>query len=571
MPKYVLGLHIGHDSAAALFSDGELVFAEEEERNSRNKNHFGSPLKSIDNALEWVGGNDSDVVAVGIGWDIPTLLKSRQYYLDSLAPTDWAKMKIGRVSAIQSEIRDIETRFSAANTRLFAHHLSHSNSNLAFMSQASEDGVASLVMDAVGEFDSVSAYRSTKDRLPLLKWGLCSSLGYFYQRWAELAGFEGRQACGYLMSLSGYGNRMKYFSEIRNHCITTSPEGLACVDPRKFDPKMGSGSQASRCFERSLISNLTEMGAFDSLESRSDLAAAVQSILEEITLDICAWLKRESKCSALSVSGGVFMNCQLVSTIRRSGIFSTVYSGPAAKDCGISVGAGYLAAMEVSPINKISTPRSPFLGGAVVREDPIWDRLIFNRLAQDCGENWPETVIEDLKKGKIVAIAAGQLEFGPRALGGRSILADPKNASIRDRLNEVKSREKFQPIAASMTKEAALSLFGVSEPEPYMGCTYQAQRNAKHLLPGVLHIDNGCRVHVVNDDKTPLGKILYRMEEPSVLANTSFNDRGEPLPRTSKEALQVYSNLNVDVLYGTSVRVEIPQDQREKLREYIEP
>lgn len=572
MARAILGVHLGHDAAAALLRDGVLVYAEEEERVARRKNFFGLPAGALANALAGGGTAPDEVEAVGIAWDLVELGASRRELAElalSAGNGDYASRKLDRFGAIAQAAGELRRRFPRARFFEWPHHLAHAASVVPFDSGMRQSGVAALVLDAVGERDSATAYGDyTRAESRLLRWPLRASVGYFYQRWAEVLGFRGRQACGYLMSLAAHGDPSVHRERLRDACVGVSPEGLPWVDPARFDPARGDADSAFRCFPERLLRELGLGEPSRDVMAHAHVAAAVQALTEEIVVPLCAWQRRETGAASLAVSGGVFLNCVLVSAIKRHAGYRRVLTGPAAKDCGGSVGAAVLAYRALYGAGAAVEPAGPCLGTAITGDEEVWETAARFGAVERSGD-LAAAACRDVVEGRLVAVAEGRLEFGPRALGARSILAAPADPGVVERLNRLKGRFAFQPVAASLEAAAARELFGVREPEPFMTATYPAAPAAAAACPAVVHADGGCRVHVADGSAPLLTALLDRLRAAgaaAVVVNTSLNRGGEPLPRTAADALGVYCGSDLDVLYHPGARVHLSPRAKRRVR-----
>lgn len=580
MRELILGIHIGHDSSLTLLDkcSGRILYAEEEERPKKQKNYFGLPEISIKNALKQLRAASDEIIGIAVGWNMSELENSRiSFYKEALenGNTQWGQEKSDNMTKIKEYARQLTLTFPNAGIWEVDHHLAHALSVLPFHQIANFKTIPALIMDAVGEFSSVSVYRSLfKDKSILLEWPIRASVGYFYQRWAEVMGFRGRQACGYLMSLAAYGDKKRYLDMLFDGCVGKSPEGLPWVSPENFNPMAGHGDTANRCFPTALIASLELLTQAKDPMEKADLAAAVQTVTEEIVMGLVHRLRNLVESEELIISGGVFLNCAVNQMLKNSGIFKRTFMGPAANDSGVSIGAalyGWMKSMNFLPGS--IPPASPFLGTIITGEEEIWKELKETYPGVTIPEDISRAVAKDLLNGLSVAIADGPLEFGPRALGARSILADPANKKMTNLLNSIKVRYTFQPIAASMTIPAAQEFFNLITPEPYMTILYKGTAQAESQIPAAIYVDGTCRLHTV-DGKEPhlLFKILEELANhgrPAVVLNTSFNRKGRALPANANDAIIEYCILPVDILYTSKMRVKLSGEEKESCIECL--
>jgi predicted NodU family carbamoyl transferase len=262
------------------------------------------------------------------------------------------------------------------------------------------------------------------------------------------------------------------------------------------------------------------------------------------------------------------MNCKLVGEIKASNIFKNVYIGPSVKDSGTSVGAGLLASIKDKKPNILHSNPNPFLGTEITGFETIWD--LINAKFKTYSNSMEELIVNDLVANRTIALAVGRLEFGPRALGNRSILCFPNDIVKKNHINKtIKKRYSFQPFALSTLFHFAKVLFILIDNEPYMTTAVIGNIKAIELSQGTLHEDLTCRIHTVDYFPNSLiFKVLWYMKERGLfpgLLNTSFNRKGEPLPRSAYDALVTYLEIEVDVLYSTNIRVEIPSVEKKNV------
>jgi carbamoyltransferase len=574
MNELIMGVHIGHDSSITLLDrrTGRILFAEEEERPRKEKNYFGMPELVIENALNHVGATVEDIQTVALGWNLEKLDKSRNsFYREAMEKGDmrWGMKKLENMIQIQNYAGQLSQIFPKAEILEVDHHLAHALSVFPFQRIDDVNMVPAIIMDAVGEFISTTLYQNLdKKGNILLEWPVQASVGYFYQRWAEVLGFKGRQACGYFMSLAAHGNKKRYRKMISEHCVGKSPEGLDWISPDTFNPMAGYGSTAKHCFPETLIESLGLCCPPSEPIKKADVAAAVQAITEEIVLGLVRWLRERVQGQELILSGGVFLNCAVNQGILQSEIFEKIHLGPVAKDSGVSTGAAIYAWMNSMDSIPDSIPQaSVFLGTRIMGEEDAWKELSDTYPDVTTPDDIQKALAQDLLGGSLVAIAEGPLEFGPRALGGRSILADPANRKMIPLLNQIKNRYSFQPIAATMSITAAREFFDLITPEPYMTTLYKSTSQAARKIPAALHVDGTCRLHTMEGEKSHLlYRVLQEIEtqgRPAVLLNTSFNRKGHPLPATALDAIKEYCSMLIDVLYTSKMRIKLSWEEKE--------
>lgn len=568
MSRAVLGLAIGHDASAALCVDGALVYAEEEERHVGRKPFFGFPRRSLEAALAWAGLGRGEISSVGVAWDLGRLRSAREESARralACGNVGWAQKKRERLRIIQRSITALGDMLPRAEVVVVPHHEAHLLSCIPF-ARGPVGPCAGMVADAVGEHSSLSLFlRHERGIEQLLAWPLAASLGYFFRRWAEVLGFHGDTGCGYLMSLAAFGDAESSDARrIRRACVGRSAEGLPWVRPDRFSPWSGEAASAWKCFPETLLDPLRLRTPPGDPRERADVAAGVQAIITDILCAVAEHARRVTRMSDLLLSGGVAMNCVALGRLRARGVFGAVHTGASSRDSGTSVGAAVAATRGRAAIRASAAAH---LGTRISGAEAAWATVVDAGLGQPV-DHVAGAIVDDLERGRTVALAQGRLEFGPRALGSRSILALPDRVDNARLLNRLKRRFGFQPVAASMDVIAAERLFGLTQPEPFMNVCHMGLAEAKTEIPAALHVDGSCRLHVC-DTSSMLQSVteeLRRRGRPGVVLNTSFNDRGRPLPRTAEDAIAEYVRLDVDVLYGPSTRIHLDRDARLRLR-----
>lgn len=570
--RVALGVHIGHDCAAALLIDGDLVYAEEEERHVGRKSVFGRPAEAIKAALAYTGLRRDSVAAIGFTWSgtgLEKLVLDRRR--TSPPAADWFALRVFGGKQKLAGMQAIRAEFPHAQALECPHHEAHRLS-LAPFTSITGDRIA-IVADAVGEFWSTTAYGIVNGRTSVLRrWPVGNSLGYFYQRWAELFGFFGKEAPGYLMSLAAYGDpASRTASRVRDEFLVNAAEGGQRINQRNFHPCWGA-REPSRAFRPEFLRALDlprEIPRID-LQAYADVAAGVQSTAEAVLLSLVDRAHGATGLRNLELSGGVFHNCMVVGAIRRSPLLDEVVVGPASKDSGTAIGAAVLASRRVFSVDAAGGVEKAFWGTPVGNAESLLRSLVPRGCLQvEPFDRMAELAVEDLLADRIIAVAEGRLEFGPRALGGRSILASATNERNVTTLNAIKKRYPFQPIAASATPRAARRLFGVVASEPFMTAAYTATDAARGVCPAALHVDGTCRIQVIQRDIPAfLSAILVRLEQrglPGIVLNTSFNGPGRPLPRTLSDCVREYCALAVHVLYCSEARLELNAQEKSRL------
>ncbi len=530
----VLGINaVFHDPAAALVRDGEIVAATEEERFTRRK-HGKSPVPFAtwelpENAARWclrqAGLTAADLDAVAYSYD-PALAPP---LLPDVTASDWEGLRTLYAARAPLFLRSVLPGLDPSIVRFVPHHLAHAAST-ALAAPYRDSAV--LVCDGRGEACSHWAGRSRAGELEeLAAQALPHSLGLFYEEATEHLGFRRSSDEYKVMALAAYGEPT-LLSEFRRLVYATGDGGFR-VEPVHWD---------------SLVKRV-EPGS-DWQQEHANLAASVQTRLEEVLLELAGWLHRQSGDRTLTMAGGVALNCVANSRILREGPFDQVWVQPAAGDAGTALGAALAVASGLG--DDCAPMRSAALGRGWT-DDELEAWLVSARIPYERPADIAADVARHLAADAVVAWFQGRSEYGPRALGHRSLLAHPGHAKNLDRLNAIKGREQFRPIAPMVLASRAAEIFsGGPLPSPYMIFTHQVSRAWRDRLPAVTHVDGSARVQTIDPATEPLvARMLTGFERltglPAVV-NTSLNTAGRPMVDDPRDALECFGSAPVDVL-----------------------
>ncbi|KZB69205.1 hypothetical protein AUP42_10020 [Thalassospira lucentensis] len=572
-----------HDSSAALVRDGMVVAAAQEERFSRLKHDPAFPAKAAQYCLEMAGNMPVDYV---VFYDKPFLKFERilETYL-GFAPKGfstfrvglpvWAKEKLFQRSLLMKELQAIAPdRFTSEQLLFSEHHLSHAAS--AFYPSPFDDALV-LTMDGVGEWATTSvAIGHGADMKILHEINFPHSLGLLYSAFTAYAGFKVNSGEYKLMGLSPYGHP-RFVQTILDHLIDLKPDGSFRLNQRYFsyctDLKMFNSRFAELFGEpaRTPEAPLTQFHA--------DIAASIQHVTEMVVLRICRAMAKETGQKNLCLAGGVALNCVANGKIAAEGIFENIWIQPASGDSGAALGAA-LAASHLH----LKTPRSVRKPDAMAScalgpefsQSEIEDTLTragAKFLVMPDDDLWQDTAAA-LADGEVTGWFQGRMEFGPRALGQRSILGDPRDPAMQKKLNlKIKFRESFRPFAPSVLAEDAADWFDMPQPDsPYMmlvttvakkhrkisaeeaetrhGLEYQDIQRSD--IPAVTHTNFSARIQTVRHESNPrYYALLDAFKQKTgcpVLINTSFNVRGEPIVASPAEAFRCFMATGMDRL-----------------------
>jgi predicted NodU family carbamoyl transferase len=535
---YVLGLNLGfHESSAALLRDGSLRWLVEQERLSRRKRALGQPPVDAARACLAAEGIGLDLVdAIAVGWDF-----SRTPLATSRRFTDEGLRRLLFPDAHPDEMPPV---------RWVPHHLAHAA--CAFYSSGEREA-AVLVVDGAGETQATTLGRAGARGIQILReWPMSQSLGFFYASASKWAGL-GEWGAGKLMGLAAYGRARPglplrcadggYVLDL-GVVPEPAPDGKR---PRlslmSFPPSYEAAVGAAFAEHFPYVSRTGE----DAI-SYADLAASVQQAIEQAMLSLAAEARRRVEAPALVLAGGVAMNCSMVGRMVRDGPFERVYVPPVPADAGVSLGGALVAASELGgPVFCPARIEHPYwslnIDSAGARAAVQGAGLTARRLPD---EQIASEVAEAVAAGGVVAVARGRAEIGQRALGARSIVADPRDRRSHERLNIIKGREMWRPVAPSILREHLGELIEgtVGHPARFMLAASQVLPAQRRRLPAVTHVDGSARPHAVDRESSPFyWSLIERFRQltgvPAVV-NTSFNLAGEPIVSSASDAVATF-------------------------------
>ena len=537
-----------HDAACCLLQDGVLVAAAEEERFSRNKHDAGIPKGAFNYCLE-EGGLTIDEIDCVAYYEEPEKKLARQIWmmLPGL-PSDKKILQRLEPRRPEREIRDVLGYEGPID--YVGHHRAHAASSFYY---SGFDEAAILTVDGVGEWDTTSYGRGYGDDLEILETvEFPHSLGLLYSTITGYLGFEVNEGEYKVMGLAPYG-QPRYVDLIRKLIINQSG-GQYLLDLRYFDftsfKRMYSDEMPS-LFGHPPREPRTEIHDF-----HKDLARSLQYTLEEILMDKLKYLHELTGIENLCMAGGVALNCVANGRIKREGPFKRMFVQPAAGDSGGALGAAAIAHKHRAngKAKSLSVFRHAYLGPAFSSEDVASFVESTGMKARDFRGREAElltTIAKTLATGKIIGWFHGRMEFGPRALGARSILADPRGATMQDRINSIiKQRESFRPFAPAVVEDRAAAHFDLDHASRYMLETCQVKSPIK--LPAITHVDGSARVQTVDEETNPrfarLLRAFERLTGCPILLNTSFNLNYEPIVCTPADALICFIRSGLDAL-----------------------
>jgi carbamoyltransferase len=557
---YIVGLTTLGDSAASIIKDGEIVAAAEEERFSRRKHHSGFPYNAMQYCLDQAGISIADVEHIGLYWK-PWVLrhKAMQALKSAVISRDMFKARVDRGIAQVGESylgmlrhpRRIRDHFGQSSFKFhfLEHHQCHAAS--AFFVSGFEQS-AIMTWDGTGE-DTTTLFSRGEDRQirTLKRIKLPHSLGQFYSAVTNYLGFDMFEGDEWkVMGLAAYG-KPEYYDFFAKRVLSTNGDHDFKLDIRVLDHHLAKYYQ----FSDALTTALGPPRGKDEelVEKHWNIAASAQKVLEETALYLLAGLYEQTGLENLCMAGGVAFNSVLNGRIMTETPFKRFFIQPAAGDAGCSLGAALLVWHGLLKQPRKFRMQHAYYGPAFSSEECASalraGGLKFETLAD---EQMLPRVARLIADGAIVGWFQGRMEFGPRALGNRSFLADPRRSDMRELLNrKVKLREWFRPLAPSMLKEAAEELFGYPHYDPFMITVLNVLEEKRANIPAVVHVDGTARPQTVSREVNPrYWQLIHEFEKLTgvpLLLNTSFNVQ-EPIVLSPADAIKTFRRASFDAL-----------------------
>ncbi|NWJ21053.1 carbamoyltransferase [Marine Group I thaumarchaeote] len=548
-----------HDSAAALLKDGHVIAAVEEERFSRKKFDDGYPKMAIDWCLNECAISPKQIDSVAF-YDKPILKFERLLdnyiavaprgmysFLDTIPK--WLHKRLWIKNEIKNHLKDFK-----GNIIFPEHHMSHA-AYAFYTSQFDESAI--LTIDGVGEWTTASFGIAKNNKIQLtndIRWP--HSLGLFYSAFTYFLGFKVNEGEYKLMGLSSYG-KPKYYDLIKENLIDVKNDGSIHLNMKYFaftyDKVMTNENFAQ------LFGIPPRKEGQKTEQIHYDIGASAQKVLEDVMLKMVNHIYLKTKMKNLCIGGGVALNGVANYQILKNGPFDNVHIPPSPGDGGSAVGcAQYLYFVHNNKKRIIENNHSKLIQenvyvGPSYSDEDIIKFLDSNNIKYEKFEKQSllKKTAQLISTGNIVGWYQGKMEWGPRALGNRSILADPRNASMKDILNEkIKHRESFRPFAPSVLEEYASDFFDIDIPSPYMLMVAKVKK--PEIIPAVTHVDGTGRLQTVSNDANPLYYDLinefYKITGVPVIINTSMNVMGEPIVNTPEQAFQMIVKTDMDCL-----------------------
>jgi len=606
---YILGISaFYHDSAACLIKEGKIIAAAQEERFSRKKHDSSFPHHSIRFCLKFAK-IDLDEVANVVFYEKPFLKFERllETYL-AYAPQGfssfaksmplWIKDKLFQKSLIIKNLKNtLGNKIDWHNRLLFSeHHLSHAAS--AFYPSPFENA-AILTLDGVGEWSTTSFAIGKGNDIKIVKEiHFPHSLGLLYSAFTFYTGFKVNSGEYKVMGLAPYG-KPRYANLITDKLLLVASDGSFKLDMSYFD--YASGLKMTNKKFDDLFGGPPRKPESEITQREMDLAASIQQVTEQLVSKLARGIAKETGEKKLCLAGGVALNCVANGLILREKIFDKIWIQPAAGDAGGAIGSALSAwHLHHNKNRKINLGKDlmqgSFLGPEFsdlqIKDELVSSGAVFKKLSNT---NLVERVVSALIKKKAIGWMQGRMEFGPRALGARSIIADPRSKYMQKQLNlKVKQRESFRPFAPSVLREDVSEWFELDDDSPYMTIVANIKKNKRLILkenekklfgidqlnvprstvPAITHVDYSARIQTVHLDTNALyHSVISKFKEKTgcpIIINTSFNIRGEPIVCTPSDAYRCFMGTNLDVLVIGNYFLCKDEQRKDLKKKYID-
>ncbi len=605
--KYILGISsFYHDSAASIIKDGEIIACVQEERFTRKKHDSSFPVNSIKYCLDFCKIKLSEIDYV-VFYEKPftkferileTYIAFFPFGLKSFITSFpiWIKEKLFQKKLIIDNLKKIDQKFNKNKLKFSEHHLSHAAS--AFFASPFKHAVI-LTLDGVGEWTTSSVCIGKNNRIEIQKeLHFPHSIGLLYSAFTNYLGFKVNSGEYKVMGLAPYGKPI-YVDKIFQNIIDIKTDGSFLLDQSFFDYATGLrmiSNKLEKLFNKKFRRSNEELEQF-----HMDIAASIQKVTEELVIKICKNIYDENKIENLCLAGGVALNCVANEKILNNTPFKKLWVQPAAGDAGGSLGAAlaywYMILNNSRSENKNDSMKGSYLGTSYNEEETEKQLKSCEAIYKLC--NYTEMIdltAEALKNSKSIGWFQGRMEFGPRALGARSIIADPRVKDMQENLNlKIKFRESFRPFAPAILEEKLSDYYENNIPSPYMLLVDYLKQHKRFKInkelfdkkigveklkfnrseiPSVTHLDFSARIQTVNGKfNKPFYDLIhkfYNLTNCPIVINTSFNIRGEPIVESVIDAFKCFMGTNLDILVCNNFYLEKEKQKTNKIDNYKE-
>lgn len=551
----ILGLNYAfHDASACIVQDGKLICALEEERFTRQKHCYAFPQNAIDHCLQIAGLDATDITHIAVSikpmlhWQ-RKLVYGLKHFRDAMP---FLKHELLRPFWQQRALKQwIATTWPDVSKRPTLHFIPHHHCHAAGTFYISPfESAAILSIDGSGEWSTSFLGHGQGTRVTQFNESFFpDSLGSFYETATQYCGFQPNYDEGKTMGLAPFGDPERFYPEFRS-MVDIDSDGSIHIDPDWFRYQNWGHRRYSDRFEQTFGPARERNGPFQ--DHHHDVAAAAQRVLEECGLELARQLHDKTGERNLVIAGGVSLNSVMNGRILRETDFDDVYIMAAAGDNGTSIGAAYYLLHAILGQPRQFVHLDPYLGTRY-DNDAIRRVLDEAKANYSCHEDVTTAAADLLSQQRIIGWFQGAMEIGPRALGCRSILADPTNPAMKDKINaEVKHREAYRPFAPSAIREARNDFFDIGVEDPFMLKVCNVLPDKQELLPAITHVDGTARLQTVSKDTNPLyHELISKFGERSgvpVVLNTSFNVMGEPIVESPLDAIRCFYSTGLDDL-----------------------
>ena len=569
----ILGISgLAHNAAVALISDGVPVFAIEEERLLRRKHVWTFPFQALRYALERTGTDHNEIDAVTFYFD------TRKHNLTSLFRSfgllkrhsfrEFSRHQVSRYgfAALARVLPEESIRVAFIGKRLppvifVEHHLSHLGG--CYLSSGFEEA-AVLIADSVGEYPCTSLYTARGNRVEKVR-AICfpDSLGLLYTAVTQYLGLHPYGDEYKTMGLAAHGERNGRFRDFFRRVIRLEGNGTYRIDTRLVNFHLIQNITSVLHLSQEAVRNLgpPRQKGEEFSQRFKDIAFALQERLEEALLHLLHDFRKRTKQRNLCLAGGVALNCAANRKIIERADFQEVYIQPAASDAGASLGSALYYYNVLRGKSRAFTIKDDYLGPEFT-DSEVESTLKASRLPYRVLPDAAEKGGEMLFEGKVIGWFQGRMEFGPRALGNRSILCGAGDGAVKQKLCSIKGREPFRPYAASVLVDSTRDYFEWSGESPYMQVAVPVIPERRPVIPAVVHQDGTCRIQTVDRDRNPLFhrliRAFHRRSGVPLILNTSFNAGGEAMVCSPEDAVKTFSVTPLDALIMGSYLVEKP-------------